>query len=168
MRRTEARAGEHRDRHFGDHRHVDRHAIALANAERLQRVCRLLYLAVQVVVGECALIARFTDPVNSYLLAEPRRHMAVNAVLGNVQRAVGEPLGERQVPLQRLGEGGAPGEALTRLLRPEGNGVGGGFGVDRSADVGAGCCGGVRWEGEARRLEGFDRVVLIVSHGPPS
>ena len=166
--RAKARAGEHRNRHLGDHRHVDRHAIALANAERLQRVRRLLHLAVQVVVGECAAIPRLADPVNGDLLAEPRCHVAVNAVLRNVQRAVGEPLGKRQVPLQRLREGGAPGEALTRLLRPEGNGVGGGFGVDSSADVGVSHRGGVRWEGEARRLECFDRVVLVVSHAPPS
>ena len=93
--------------------------------------------------------------------------MAVNAVLCNVQRAVGEPLGEREVPLQRLGEGGAPGEALTRLLRPEGNGVDGRFGVDRGADVGSGGRGGVRWEGEARRLECFNRVLadeLVVAN----
>ena len=172
VRRTEARAGEHGDCHLRDHRHVDRHAIALANAERLQRIRGLLHLAVQVVVGEGAPITRLADPVNGDLLAKPRRHMAVNAVLCNVQRAVGEPLGEREVPLQRLGEGGAPGEALTRLLRPEGNGVDGRFGVDRGADVGSGGRGGVRWEGEARRLECFNRVllrvVLIVSHAPPS
>ena len=172
MRRTKARAGEHRDRHFRDHRHVDCYAIALANAERLQRVRRLLYLAVQVVVGEGAAITRLTNPVNGNLLAEPRRHMAVNAVLRNVQRAVGEPLGEREVPLQRLGEGGAPGESLSRLLRPEGNGVGRRFGVDPSTDVGVSHRGGVRREGEARSLEGFNRVllrvVLIVSHAPPS
>ncbi len=172
VRRTEARAGEHRNRHLGDHRHVDRHAIALANAERLQRVRRLLYLAVQIVVGECAPITRLTDPVNRDLLTKPRGNVSVHAVLSNVQRAVGEPLGERQVPLQRLGEGGAPGESLTRLLRPEGNGVGGGFGVDSSADVRVGGRGGIGREGEACRLEGFNRVllrvVLIVSHAPPS
>ena len=159
MRSAEARAGEHRDRHFRDHRHIDRHAIALANAERLERIRRLLHLAVEVVVGEGAPITRLTDPVNGDLLAEPRGDVAIDAVLRNVQPPVREPLREGEVPLQRLGEGGAPGESFARLLRPEGDRVGGGFGVDRGADVGCGRCGGVRWEGEARRLEGLDCVV---------
>ena len=84
MRRTQTRAGEHRDRHFRDHRHVDRHAIALTNAERLERIRRLLHLAVEVVVGERATIARLTDPVNGDLLAEPSGDMAIDAVLRNV------------------------------------------------------------------------------------
>ena len=113
----------------------------------------------QVAIGERALITRLTNPVNRDLLAEPRGDVAIDAVLRNVQPPIREPLREGEVPLQRLGEWGAPGESLTRLLRPEGNGVGGGFGVDRSADVGCGRCGGVRWEGETRRLEGFDCVV---------
>jgi len=84
MRSTEARAGEHRDRHFRDHRHIDRHAIALANAERLERIRRLLDLTVEVVVGERATITRLTDPVNGDLLAEPCGDVAINAVLRNV------------------------------------------------------------------------------------
>jgi hypothetical protein len=84
MRCTQTRAGEHRDRHFRDHRHVDRHAIALTNAERLQRIRRLLYLAVEVVVGEGAPITRLPDPVNGDLLAEPRGDVPIDAVLRNV------------------------------------------------------------------------------------
>ena len=159
MRSAEARAGEHRDRHFGDHRHVDRYAIALTNAERLQRIRRLLHLAVEVVVGEGTAITRFTNPVNGDLLAEPSGDVAIDAVLRYVQPSVSEPLREGEAPLQRLGEGGAPGEPFARLLRPEGNGVCGGFGVNRGADVGCGRCGGVGREGETRRLKGFDCVV---------
>ena len=114
--------------------------------------------------------------MNGDLLAEPCGDVAIDAVLRNVQPPVREPLREGEVPLQRLGEGGAPGESFARLLRPEGNRVGGGFGVDRGADVGVSHRSGIWWEGEARRLKGFNRVVLraalsallIVSHAPPS
>ena len=47
MNRADARAREHRDRRFGNHRQIDRDAIALLHAERLQRIRALAYALVQ-------------------------------------------------------------------------------------------------------------------------
>ena len=38
VRGSDAGAGEHRDGELGDHRHVDRHAVAPLDAERAERV----------------------------------------------------------------------------------------------------------------------------------
>ena len=47
VRRADARAGEHRDDHLGDHRQVDPDHVALAHAEVLQRVREALDLGEQ-------------------------------------------------------------------------------------------------------------------------
>ena len=84
MCRAESGAGEHGDRHLGNHRHVDRDAVALGNAERLQCIGGLLYLAQQVVVGDGAAVARLADPVEGHLLTATGGNMAIDAVLRNV------------------------------------------------------------------------------------
>ena len=54
VRRTDARAGQHRHGCFGDHRQVDVDAVALADAEALQHVCQPLRLVEQLGVGDDA------------------------------------------------------------------------------------------------------------------
>ena len=70
--RADARAGEHRDRQLGNQRHVDRDAIALLHAERLQDVRELAHLAVQVAVGQRPAVARLPFPDDRRLVAAPR------------------------------------------------------------------------------------------------
>ena len=101
VRGADPGAGEHRDRQLRDHRHVDRDAVAGPDAELLERVGRLLDLAQEVRVGERPRVARLADPVVGDLVAEAVRDVAVDAVVADVQLAAGEPLGERQVPLER-------------------------------------------------------------------
>ncbi len=48
VRRADPRAGEHRDRQLGDHRHVDGDPVAGLDAELLERVGRLADLALEV------------------------------------------------------------------------------------------------------------------------
>ena len=54
VRRTQPRAGQHRDDGLGDHRQLDRHPVARDDAELGQRVRGLAHLALQVGVGDGA------------------------------------------------------------------------------------------------------------------
>ena len=70
VRGADAGARQHRDRQLGDHRHVDRDAIAGPDAELLQRVGRLADLALEVGVGDGPRVAGLADPVIGDLVAE--------------------------------------------------------------------------------------------------
>ena len=70
MDRADARAGEHGDGGFGNHRHVNRHAVALFDAERFQHVGELADLRVQFRVGELLhFLLRFALPDDGGLVA---------------------------------------------------------------------------------------------------
>ena len=119
MRCTDACAGEHRDDCLGDHRQVDRHAVAGHEPELGQGVGSLADLVLQLCVGDIAAIAGLALESNGDLIAETVLHVAVNAVVRNVESAADEPLGEGCVrPVEHLGEGLGPGE-VTGLLGPE-------------------------------------------------
>ena len=100
VRRTDAGAGEHGDGQLGDHGHVDGHAIAGVDAQRAQRVGGLLDLAMEIVEGDRACVARLADPVVRDLLAIAALDVTVHAVVADVQLAALEPLGERRLPLE--------------------------------------------------------------------
>ena len=119
VRRAEPRAGEHRDRQLRDHRHVDRDPVAGPDAELLERVGRLADLAEQVGEGQRPRVARLADPVVGDLVAEAVGDVPVEAVVADVELAAGEPLGERQVPLERGVERLEPVDALAGQPRPE-------------------------------------------------
>ena len=101
VRRADPGAGEHRDRQLGDHRHVDGDPVAGLDAELEQRVGRLADLALEVGVGDRPGVAGLADPVVGDLVAEAALDVPVDAVVGDVELAADEPLGERQVPLER-------------------------------------------------------------------
>ena len=69
VNRADARAGEHRDRDFGNERHVDRDAVAALHAELLEDVRELLDFDVEVPVGERAPVARLAFPDQRGLVA---------------------------------------------------------------------------------------------------
>ena len=124
MRRPETGAGEHRDGQLGDHRHVDGDPVAGLHTERLEGVGRLLDLGQQVGVGDRPHVARFADPVVGDLVPEARLDVPVDAVVGHVELAADEPLGEREVPFEDLVERAIPAHVLLRLLGPERLGIG--------------------------------------------
>ena len=81
---------------------VDQHASELSSTQRL------------------ALVDRFTDPVDGDPVTVACLDVAVHAVVGDVELAVGEPLRERSLrPVEDLGEGFRPRQALG-LGRPSG------------------------------------------------
>ena len=114
VRGADARAGEHRHDDLGDHRQEDPDHVARADPAVLQRVGELLDVAVQVRVRDVALLALLAAPVERDAVAVAGLHVAVEAVVGDVELAADEPLGERRVglvehlvpllgPVQRLG-----------------------------------------------------------------
>jgi len=111
-------AREHRDRQLGDHRHVDRDPVALPDAQLLERVRAALGLIEEVLVRERARVARLALPVVRHLRALAGLHVAVEAVLRDVQLAIGEPLRVGRLPLEDLRERPAPRQGA-RLLGPE-------------------------------------------------
>ncbi len=125
VRRTDAGAGQHRDRDLGDHRHVDRDPVALLDAQLGQRVRGLADLVLELGVGDVAgVVLGLADPVQGDLVAVAVLDVPVDAVVRRVDRAADEPLRERRVvpvedPVPLL----APVEALG-LLGPEALAVG--------------------------------------------
>ena len=124
VRGAEARAGEHRDHGLGDHRHVDRDPVTGLDAELDQRVGGLAHLVLELGVGDVAgVVLGLADPVEGDLVAGAVLDVPVDAVVGGVDLAADEPLGERRVvPVEDLVPLGLPVETLGLLL-PEGQPV---------------------------------------------
>ncbi len=120
--RADPRAGEHGDRQLGDHRHVDADPVAALDAEGAQHVGEPAHLVVQLGVGDRAGVAGLALPVVGDLVAEPGVEVAVEAVVGDVELPAHEPLGEGQVPDQRLVEVPEPRHQLAGLAGPERHG----------------------------------------------
>ncbi len=126
---ADARAREHRDRELGHERQVERDAVALLHAERLQDVGELAHLAVEVEVGQRAAVARLAFPDERGLVAARRANVAVEAVGADVELAADEPLRVRRLPVEDLRPGLHPLE-LGGERRPERLGIGGRARVD--------------------------------------
>ena len=112
-------AGLHRDDAFDAHRQVDDDAIALLDATRLERIGELADLGQQLLIGDLGdgTVVRFEDDGN--LVAEAGFDVAVEAVVRDVQLAIGKPLEERRVRLvEHLGERLLPADMLTGQAGP--------------------------------------------------
>src|SRR5579875_428779 len=122
---TDACAGEHGNRRFRNHRHVDGDAITLLDAARLEHVGKTTDLGVELPIGEPLVILRIVAFPQDGRLVASLGEMAIDAVVACVQGAVFKPL-DRNV----AGEGGVlhlaerpdPVDALG-LLGPETFGV---------------------------------------------
>jgi hypothetical protein len=125
VRRADPGAGEHRDDDLGDHGQVDADDVALAHAQLLECVREPLHVDVQLGVGDRALLALLAGPVTGDAAAVTGLDVPVQAVVGHVQLAVGEPLvegrvrvvehgRERLVPVQDSGLRGLEGVGVER------------------------------------------------------
>ncbi len=120
MRRADARAGLHRDHGLDRHRHVDDDAIALGHAERLQRIGHAASPGEQFAVAHARDLAVVGLEDDGGLVAEALLDLAVEAVPGDIERAVLEPLEERCVRVvERLRERRLPAQELAREPAPE-------------------------------------------------
>ena len=91
VNRTDARAREHGDGGFGNHRHVNRDAVAFDDAERFEDVGELADILVKLGVGDVLhIFLGFALPDDGGLVANGLE-MAVEAVDGDIQFAVLEP-----------------------------------------------------------------------------
>ena len=120
VQHAQARAGQHRDDGFGNHRHVDRDAVPRDQPQTRERVGGLAHLGQQVAVGQGAV---FSDslalPVDSDAIAVAGFDVTVHAVVGDVEFAVSEPFGKRRRrPVQNLGKRCRPRKSVG-LLGPE-------------------------------------------------
>ena len=119
VHRADAGDGEHRADRLGDHRQVDRDAVALLDAELGQHVREALDLVGELGVGDLAAVARLALPQQRDAVAVACVDVPVEAVVGDVQLAVGEPLRERRVrPVEHFGERLVPVQ-LARAVGPE-------------------------------------------------
>ena len=118
VRGADPRTGQHGDRQLGDHGHVDRDPVALADAQLAKGVRHLARLGQELGVGDRPLVARLALPVVGDLVSQPVGHVAVEAVDADVQLAADEPLGERRLPLERCCHGSIQSIAAP-LLGPE-------------------------------------------------
>ena len=132
--RANTRAGQGEDNGFGNDGQVDDHAVTLAHAQGQQTVGGLRDAALQLGVGDGLAVAGLTLEVEGDLVAAARLHVAVHAVVGDVELAALEPLnlgnselldallveaeGLRLLEAVRGVPGLSPGESL-RLLLPE-------------------------------------------------
>src|SRR3712207_564230 len=134
----DAGAGQHRDDRLGDHRHVDGDAVAGVDAELDQGVGGLADLVLELGVGDGPGVARLALPVVGDLVPVAVLDVPVHAVVGDVELAADEPLGEGRVaPVEDLVPLLGPGEPAA-LLRPEREAVLRGRVVDVRAGVGVG------------------------------
>src|SRR5206468_12409460 len=109
---ADARTGEHRGGELGDHRHVDRDAVAFTDTELLERVGAAAGHLEQVAVGDRPRVAGLALPVVRDLGPAAGLHVTVEAVLGDVELAAKEPLGVWRLPLEHLVERLPPEELL--------------------------------------------------------
>jgi hypothetical protein len=123
---------EHRDDGLGDHRKVDRHPVSPLDPELHQEIRRPLHLGGELRVGDVPAVAGLALPVQGDAVAVAGEHVAVEAVVGDVELAILEPGGERRVrPIEILREVRVPVQQLAGLPRPEREPVGGGLVVQR-------------------------------------
>ncbi len=122
MNRADARAGKHRERGLRDHRHIDGDAVALLGAARLEDVGEPAHLGLQLAVSDLAVVLRIIALPDDGDLVAALRHMAVDAIVGDVGDAVLEPFDRDVMRIEGgvldLGEWLEPIDALG-LLAPE-------------------------------------------------
>ena len=119
-------AGEHRIGRLGDHRHVDRDPVALGDAAVAHDIRHAADLVVQLPIGDMLRFARVVALPDDRHLVGPRRQVPVDAVIGDVGRAVLKPA-DRDVAWSEIrvldpGIGLVPVDPLA-LLAPEAFGV---------------------------------------------
>jgi hypothetical protein len=120
---TDARAGQHREHGLGNHREVDRDAVALLHAQPLQHVRRAAGLAIQIPVRVRAAVAGFPFPDQRGLVAPRAANVPVGAVDARIELAAGEPACVRRRPVEHTVPGAQPLQ-LRGLRRPEAFGIG--------------------------------------------
>jgi hypothetical protein len=99
MNNAEPRTGEHRDRKLRNHRHVQRHSVALLQTAKVaQQGGDLVYAHEEVLVGDVldGFVLRLRDEVDRSLVLV-LGEMAIDAIITGVDSAADEPSPERRI-----------------------------------------------------------------------
>ena len=133
VRSPDQRARQHRHNRFGHHGHVDRDAVALADALLAKAIGKLRHHLAKLAVGDAphlaaavVALARLAFPEERDLVTASKFDLAVHAVDGRVGLAADEPLGKGWLPFQHLIPSLRPIQ-FGGSLAPEAFGVGHGF-----------------------------------------
>jgi hypothetical protein len=117
---AEAGTGLHRANTLDGHRHVDDDAVTLLDTHAAQGIGEFGNLGEEFLVGNLGDFAVVGFENQGNLVAETCFNLAVQAVVGNVQLAVGKPFEEGGIGLvQHLGERLFPGDHFAGALGPE-------------------------------------------------
>src|ERR1700745_4326930 len=118
MHRTDSRAGQHRNRRLRNVRKINDDAIAFFDVVPFQHVREPADFAMQLLIGERALVTRFALPNDRGLVPTRPCEMTIQAVFRNIQFPAHEPFRERWLPFDNLLPWRAP-EQLLCFAHPE-------------------------------------------------
>ena len=102
MDRADARAGQHRDRRFGNIRQVNNDAIALPDLVSFQNIREPANVAMQLLISERAFLARLAFPNNGRLVAAMCGQMSIQTIFREIEFAADEPFRERRFPFEHF------------------------------------------------------------------
>ncbi len=122
MDRSDARAGEHRDRRLGDHAHIDGDGIPLANIEREKNVRELHHLQMKLPVCQRPDLPWLPLPDDRRLGPAPPVDMPVQSIVAQVRPATDEPFDRGSAAGDQLLPGAEP-DKLVSDLPPETFGI---------------------------------------------
>src|SRR5438874_9023509 len=118
MHGADSSAGQHGNRRFGDVRQINDDAIGFFDVVPFQHICEAADFAMQLLIGERALVAGFAFPDYCGLVATRPCEMTVETILRDVKLSAHEPFREGRLPFENLLPWRAPGQFL-RFARPE-------------------------------------------------
>src|ERR1700730_6160980 len=109
---------QHRDRHFGNRRHINNDAIAFADLVSLEHVRETANLAMQLLISKCAFLAGLALPNDRRLVSAMRFEMSIQTIFGKIQFSADEPFRERRFPFEHFPPSLLP-QKLARFTRPK-------------------------------------------------
>ena len=94
---ADPRTGEHRESRFGNHRHVDQHAVALADAEALHDRSAAHHFLLQLGEGINDFLVGLGGNEHQRAVVRALGGMTIDGVVAQVGFATDKPLGERRI-----------------------------------------------------------------------
>ena len=120
MSRADSGTGEHRDRQFGNHWHVQSDSVASRHAQFLQDVGELADFAVQILIRENTGIAGLPFPDDGRFVLAPGGQMTIQAVVTGIEFAADKPLGIGHISLNDMVPLLEPVEVLSQIAPESG------------------------------------------------
>src|SRR5437660_3320869 len=100
MSGADAGTGQHGDRQLRRHAHVDSDTVALSDAEELQDIRELLYVPMQLLVGQCPDFAGLALPDDGGFILARGCDVPIETVVRKIELASDEPLRPGAIPFE--------------------------------------------------------------------